>query len=120
MQSQRQPIISKPNTLYEKADSSIAKVHSMGNASDPDLDLLLDDPPLRSSKSASTEADSKDLDLQDQQQLHHHPKNKGGFKGGNSYRCGGMRVEESMPTGEVVINAKPAGVIAAAARAEMF
>ena len=55
--------------------------------------------------------------MQEQQQLHH---GKQGFRGGNNkYRCGG-KADEPKPTGEVVINAKPAGAIAPAARAEMF
>jgi len=50
----------------------------------------------------------------------HHGKH--GFRGGNNKnRCGGMKpVDEPMPAGEVVINAKVAGAIAPAARAEMF
>ena len=118
IKSQKQPIISKPTTLYEKHDSE-TKFNSMDNASDPDLDLLLDDPPLRSVKSESTEADSKDLELIDHQQLHH---GKQGFKGGKNTKrcCGEMPVVEPMPAGEVVINAELAGATATAATAEMF
>ena len=113
--SQRQPNI-KSTIIYEKEDD-IAKVHSMDESHpDPDLDLL--EPPLRANKSLSTAADSNDLDLQDQQHLPH--KQHKVFK--DSYYCEGGKLngEESMPEGEVVINAKPAGVVAPAARAEMF
>lgn len=121
-QSQRQPIIS--TTIYEKEDIDICKVRSMDEGlPDPDLDLLqIDDPPLRSSKSMSTEADSNDLTLQEQQQQMHQGLGKG-FRGnkGGYYRCDDAKYRnESEPKGEVVINAKPAGVIAAAARAAIF
>ena len=115
--SQRQSNI-KSTIIYEKEDDSIAKVHSMDESiQDPKLDLL-DEPPLRANKSLSTAADSNDLDLQDQQQLHH--KQPKVFK--DSYYCEGgkFKGEESKPMGEVVINAKPAGVVAPAAKAEMF
>ena len=110
------PIISqKPTTLYEKKEMSISKVHSVdAGLSDPDLDLLLDVPPLRSNKSMSTTADSSDM--QEQEHLQHHKSRD--FRGGK--RCEWQKKGgESEPKGEVVIDAKPAGVVAPAAMAEM-
>jgi len=103
-----QIISKKPIVTY--LDSSIAKVRSVGEDCDPDLDLLLCEPPLKSTKSASTAASS---DLQEQQQSKKHHMHKG-FKG-NNMRWGTEKEEK----GKVIINAVPAGVITPAAPAKM-
>ena len=105
----------KPEIYYEASESSMIKVKSVNEGiPDPDRDNLLDNPPLRSNKSMSTEAESNDLQEQQwQQSSKHHQKSKG-FKGG----CGGKR-SGGEERGKVIIEAKPAAVVPPLARAEM-
>ena len=121
MPSLRRAIVSektycaKPEIIYEASESSMMKVKSVNEGiPDPDRDDLLDNPPLRSNKSMSTEAESNDLQEQQlQQSSKHHHKSKG-FKGGcGNNRCGGEN------KGKVIIEAKPAPIVPPLARAEM-
>ena len=93
-------------------DNSITKVASVDDVDcDPDRELLLEEPPLKSNKSMSTAADSSDLQAEQQQHKHHHNK---GFRGGN------MRYNEGRTGGKVIIDAKPAGAAAPVAPAQML